>query len=155
MLGWGDREILSHLWEHSWPRGGRVERHRGPAMRPQSHNADMPCSSHAWGLPRWHSGTGSACQCRSCKRHGFNSWVGKTPQSSKRHPAPVFLPGKSHGQRSLAGYSPWGCKESDMTEHTRTCAHIHTQTHTHTHHMPYKDSMDVHARKTPAMLVEG
>ena len=29
----------------------------------------------------------------------------------------VFLPGKSHGQRSLAGYSPWGHKESDMTEH--------------------------------------
>ena len=33
-------------------------------------------------------------------------------------PTPVFLPGKSHGQRSLAGYSPWGCKESDMTEAT-------------------------------------
>ena len=32
------------------------------------------------------------------------------------HPTPVFLPGKSHGQRSLLGYSPWGCKESDMTE---------------------------------------
>ena len=31
---------------------------------------------------------------------------------------PVFLPGESHGQRSLAGYSPWGCKESDMTEVT-------------------------------------
>ena len=29
---------------------------------------------------------------------------------------PVFLSGKSHGQRSLAGYSPWGCTESDMTE---------------------------------------
>ena len=33
----------------------------------------------------------------------------------------IFLPGKSHGQRSLAGYSPWGCKESDMTEHV--CTH--------------------------------
>ena len=31
-------------------------------------------------------------------------------------PTPVFLPGESHGQRSLAGYSPWGCKESDTTE---------------------------------------
>ena len=31
-------------------------------------------------------------------------------------PIPVFLPGESHGQRSLAGYSPWGSKESDMTE---------------------------------------
>ena len=47
----------------------------------------------------------------------------------KRAPAPVFLPGKSHGQRSLAGYSPWGCKESDMTE----LAHPHTATHTPPH----------------------
>ena len=34
--------------------------------------------------------------------------------------APVFFPGESHGQRSLAGYSPWGCKELDMTEATCT-----------------------------------
>ena len=33
---------------------------------------------------------------------------------------PVFLPGKSHGQKSLAGYGPWGPKESNMTEHTRS-----------------------------------
>ena len=39
----------------------------------------------------------------------------------KRQRTPVFLPGESHGQRSLAGYSPWGCKESDTTERlTRT-----------------------------------
>ena len=37
--------------------------------------------------------------------HGKGNWL----------PTPVFLPGKSHGQRSLAGYSPWGRKESDMT----------------------------------------
>ena len=36
---------------------------------------------------------------------------------------PVFLPGESHGQRSLVGYSPWGCKESDMTEHMSTHTH--------------------------------
>ena len=35
-------------------------------------------------------------------------------------PAPVFLPGESHGQRSLAGYTPWGCKESDTAEHGYT-----------------------------------
>ena len=33
-------------------------------------------------------------------------------------PTPVFLPGEAHGQSSLAGYSPWGCKKSDATEHT-------------------------------------
>ena len=50
------------------------------------------------------------------KETGFHPWVGKTPRRREWHPTPVFLPGKSHGQRSLAGYSPWGHKESDMTE---------------------------------------
>ena len=40
-----------------------------------------------------------------------HSWVGKIPWRRKWHPTPVFLPGKSHGQRSLAGYSPWGLEE--------------------------------------------
>ena len=53
------------------------------------------------------------------KNPGFNPWVGKIPWRRKWQPAPVFLPGESHGQRSLAGYSPWGHKESDMTEHSQ------------------------------------
>ena len=48
----------------------------------------------------------------------FDPWVGKIPWRRKWQPTPVFLPGESHGQRSLAGYSPWGCKESDTTEVT-------------------------------------
>ena len=48
----------------------------------------------------------------------FNPWDRKIPWRRKWQPSPVFLPEKSHGQRSLAGYSPWGHKESDMTEHT-------------------------------------
>ena len=44
-----------------------------------------------------------------------NPWIGKIPQRRKRQPTPVFLSGKSHGQRSLGGYNPWGHKESDMT----------------------------------------
>ena len=59
----------------------------------------------------------STCQCR---RHRFDAWVGKISQRRKWQPIPVFLPGKSHGQRSLAAYSPWGCKESNMTEHSET-----------------------------------
>ena len=47
---------------------------------------------------------------------GFDPWVWKIPWRRKCHPVPVFLPGKSQGQRSLAGYSSWGCKESDTTE---------------------------------------
>ena len=44
-------------------------------------------------------------------------------------PTPVFLPGKFHGQRSLAGYSLWGQKELNMTEHTHRHTHTDTQTH--------------------------
>ena len=46
----------------------------------------------------------------------FNSWVVKFPWRRKWQPTPVFLPGVSHGQRHLVGYSPWGCKELDTTE---------------------------------------
>ena len=46
------------------------------------------------------------CQCRRLKRCGFYPWVGKIPWSRKRQPAPVLLPEKSHGWRSLAGCSP-------------------------------------------------
>ena len=50
------------------------------------------------------------------KRHRFDPWVGKILWRRKWQTTPVFLPRESHGQRSLAGYSPWGCKESDTTE---------------------------------------
>ena len=48
----------------------------------------------------------------------FNLSVGKIPWRREGQPTPVILPGESHGQRSLAGYSPWGHKESDTTEAT-------------------------------------
>ena len=48
--------------------------------------------------------------CLQCRRPGFKPWVGKSPWRSEWQPTPVFLPGDSNGQRSLAGYSPWGCK---------------------------------------------
>ena len=59
-------------------------------------------------------------QCRTLERCGFNPWVRKIPWERKWQLTLVFLPGKSHRQRSLVGYSPWGCKESDTTEHTHT-----------------------------------
>ena len=68
------------------------------------------------GLPRWRTGKVSACQCRRHKRRWFDPWVGKIPWRRKWRPSPVFLPGNFHGQRSLAGYSPWHCKESDTTK---------------------------------------
>ena len=51
-----------------------------------------------------------------CGRTWFNSWVRKIPWRREWQPTPVFLPGEFHGQRSMAGYSSWGCKESDTTE---------------------------------------
>ena len=58
------------------------------------------------------------CQCRRYKRCGFHPWVRKIPWRKACQPTPVFLPGEFHRQRSLTGYSPQGCKESDMTEVT-------------------------------------
>ena len=54
----------------------------------------------------------------------FNPWVGETPWRKAWQPTPVFWPGESHGQMSLASYSPWGHKESDTTEQlTHTLGH--------------------------------
>ena len=50
------------------------------------------------------------------RRPRFNPWVRKISWRRKWQPTSVFLPGKSHGQRSLVGYGPWGRKESDTTE---------------------------------------
>ena len=60
-----------------------------------------------------------ACQCTRRKRCRFNPWVGKIPWRRAWQPTPVFLPGESHGQRSLACYSPYGGKELDTTEVTQ------------------------------------
>ena len=76
------------------------------------------------GFPCSASGRESAWQCRRCKRHRFNPWVRKIPLSRKWKPTPVFLPGKSQGQRRLAGYSPWGPEESDTIE----CLSTNTET---------------------------
>ena len=71
------------------------------------------------GFPGGASGKEPTCQCRRCKRHGFDPWVEKIPWRKKWQLTLVFLPGESHGQRSLVGYSPWGYKELDTTEATR------------------------------------
>ena len=58
-------------------------------------------------LLRWLSGKESTCQCR---RHSFSTRVERMPWRRKWQPTWVFLPGKCHGQRSLVGYSLWGCR---------------------------------------------
>ena len=65
-----------------------------------------------FGFTCWLSGKESAHQCR---RHRLDPWLRKIPWK-KWQPTAVFLPGKSHGQRSLSGYSPWGHKGFDTAE---------------------------------------
>ena len=67
------------------------------------------------GFPGGACGQEPICQWRRHKRHRFPG-VRKIPWRRAWQPTPVFLPGGSQGQRSLVGYSPWGCKEPDMTE---------------------------------------
>ena len=62
--------------------------------------------------------------CQYCRRHRFDPWVGKIPWRRAWQPTPVFLPGESHGQRSLAGYSPQGCRVGqDLSD--LACTHAH------------------------------
>ena len=78
----------------------------------------------------------------ACRRPGFNPWVGEIPRRRDWLPTSVFLPGESHGQRSLMGYSPWGSKvRHNWSDSAHMCARArarararaHTHTHTHTH----------------------
>ena len=62
-----------------------------------------------------HDWSDLAAAAAQCGRPGFNPWVRKISWRRKWQPTPVFLPGKSHGQRNLVDYSPWGCKELDTT----------------------------------------
>ena len=72
------------------------------------------------------NGKESTCQCRRRKKHWFDPWVGNIPWRRSWQPTAVLLPGESHRQRSLAGYSPWGHKELDTTEETwHTCTWFH------------------------------
>ena len=83
---------------------------------------DLGVVKFSLGLPPWLRGKKSACNAED---PGLIPWVRKIPWRRAWQPTPVFLPGESHGQRSLVGYSPWGRKESDTTEATE---HTGTQT---------------------------
>ena len=73
------------------------------------------------GFPGGARGKDAACQWRRDKRCRFDPWGGKTHWRRKWQPTPVFFPGESHGQRSLMGYSSWGCRVGlnwrDLAQH--------------------------------------
>ena len=76
------------------------------------------CSSLSilWHCLDFPGGSDGKASCLQCGRPGFSPWVGKILWRRKWQPTLVLFPGKSHGQRSVVGYSPWGRKESDTTE---------------------------------------
>ena len=82
--------------------------------------------THKWGCPVWSVVKNPPANAGDTKDSGS---IRKIPWSRKWQPIPVFLSGKFHGQRSLAGYSSWNQKELVMTEQLNT--------HTHTHTMEY------------------
>ena len=89
--------------------------------------------AYIYGIPQWLRWERI---CLRCRTPGFDPWVRKIPQRKEWLPAPVFLPGEFHRQKSLAGYSPWGPKGLDMAERLTLSLHfrIHLQvgkTHTH------------------------
>ena len=79
----------------------------------------VKCSINCKYSSTWASLVAQQCriclQRRSCR---FDPWAGKIPWRRAWQPTPVILSGESHGQRSLVGYNPQGCKESDMTKAT-------------------------------------
>ena len=73
------------------------------------------CFNNNIGFPHGSDGKEFACNAGDVT-DVFDPWVGKVPWRRAWQPTPVFLPGESHGQKSLASYSLWGHEESDMTE---------------------------------------
>ena len=121
--------------------GGQADQSKEAGQARRVRNPESTKINTTWslrtdrkGLPRsppislctWHLKCSSS-DGRVCPQWGrprFDPWVRKVPWRRKGQPTLVFLPGKSHGQRSLVGYTPQGRKELDVTEQL---------THTHKH----------------------
>ena len=113
------------------------------SLQPGFSYKGLPSVSTAWIFPerqcKWSNigcGASQAAQQWTVYppiQEGQKAWIWplgqENPMQEEMKSVPVFLPGKFHGQRSLVGRTPRGCKESGTTE----CVHAHTHTHTHTH----------------------
>ena len=99
------------FWEHRLINQRKTKRLSTQVERHSPRHYSCHSKDIMW-LPWWLSGKEPACQCRRC---AFDLWVRKIPWRKKWQPMPVFLPRKSHRQRSLVGYSPSDHEESDTT----------------------------------------
>ena len=107
--------IFSDFWRLEVQDQSSNQSGSGENLQPRRHSLFAVFSPELAGFPGSSDGKEPACHVGD----GFNSWVKKIPWRRKWQPIPLFLPGVSHGQRSLTGYSPWGpwgSKESNMTE---------------------------------------
>ena len=102
MANWERHELCFH----------KMNKSQRSSARPVANSSVL----RALGFPGGASGKEPACQRKRCKRREFSPWVGKIPWRRAWRPTLVFSPGESHGQRSLAGYSPWGFRGSDTAE---------------------------------------
>ena len=93
------------IHQHELARGIHVSPHPEPS----------PSPSHPSGLTQ-STGFGCSASCIKLALVIYFTYGNIHVSVLFSHPTPVLLPGKSHGRRSLVGYSPWGCTESDMTE---------------------------------------
>ena len=119
------------MWQEIKPQVSRSE--EGCKLQPRwTLPQSPPWIIRCGGLPYSSDSKESACNSADLGLiPGFNPWVRKIPWGRKWQPTPIFLPEESHGQRSLAGYSPWGLKELDMTEQlTHTSSDVGCLPHT-------------------------
>ena len=108
--------ISESYYHHHYYWMGKNEREENPQSNNLKVLINWVCLLHVWGFPGGTSGKEPTCQRRRQKRQAFDPRVGKIPWRRAWQSIPVFLPGESHGERNLAGYSPWDGKESDTTE---------------------------------------
>ena len=95
-----------------------------------------------WGLPQWLRVKEFAYSAETLGDTGPIPGSGRSPGGGHRQTTPAFLPGESDEQRSLAGYSPWGCKESDTTKRLST-------------HLMLGWSLDISDKKRNEILIHG
>ena len=120
-VGWFERVALRHIFYHMWDRDDWDDCVPCAKSFQSSPTLCDPVSPLSVEFSRQEYWSGLVVknlhyQCKRHKRCGFDPQVGKIPWRRKWQPTPVFLPGESHIQRRLVGYSPWGCKELDTTE---------------------------------------